>query len=193
MTTAAARADSVLPEPSVLAVFITRADVCAKLWQCGEIDLHEAVDQLQAAAERNGLVTKIGQDEVQAIMSAAFGIVRDDLASGEEESTQRLSHSATQPQDLCHGDTYYAPVDNEPDPVDDNRARRGDEASPTTVETLMLALRSDGEIALARNRERLIALSPAQVEHVVVRLHRLQSAYPAITDRLIELLAELLP
>jgi hypothetical protein len=68
-----------------LAVFHARAEARALLWQAGEIDLHDAVDVLQADAERDGLVAAIGQDEVQRIMSAAFATVRDDLAGVDDE------------------------------------------------------------------------------------------------------------
>jgi hypothetical protein len=39
--------------PSVLDVFIAHAEARALLWQACEIDLHEAVDELQVAAERH--------------------------------------------------------------------------------------------------------------------------------------------
>jgi hypothetical protein len=60
-----------------LEIFRARAEARAALWQAGEISLHDAVDKLQAAAERNGLVDEIGQDEVQAILSTAFAAVRE--------------------------------------------------------------------------------------------------------------------
>lgn len=53
-------------------VFRARADARALLWRAGEYTLHEAVDELQAAAERTGLVRTIGQDGVQAILATAF-------------------------------------------------------------------------------------------------------------------------
>jgi hypothetical protein len=65
--------------PSALAVFIARAEARARLWQPGEFDLHEAVDQLQIAYERDGLVEAIGQGTVQAIIAEAFAPVRDDF------------------------------------------------------------------------------------------------------------------
>jgi hypothetical protein len=61
---------------SAAAIFIARAEARAILWQCGEFDLHEAVDVLQAAAETDGLVSEIGQDAVQGIIAKAFGAVR---------------------------------------------------------------------------------------------------------------------
>jgi hypothetical protein len=87
MQTAAARkradSDNVTIKPAARPrtreIFVARCEARAELWQAGEFDLHEAVDELQAAAVRDGLVAKLGQDEVQAVMSAAFGAVRDDL------------------------------------------------------------------------------------------------------------------
>jgi hypothetical protein len=58
-------------------VFRARAGARALLWKVGEFDLHEAVDKLQADAERDGLIDKIGQDEVQAIMATAFHRYRE--------------------------------------------------------------------------------------------------------------------
>ena len=46
------------------------------LWSLGDLGLHEAVDELQSTAERAGLVARIGQNAVQAIMSDAFAPYR---------------------------------------------------------------------------------------------------------------------
>jgi hypothetical protein len=59
-----------------LAVFELRCWARAYLWAACEFDLHEAVDELQVAAERDGLVAMIGQDAVQAILRDAFHRVR---------------------------------------------------------------------------------------------------------------------
>ena len=48
----------------------------ARLFTEGELDLAEAVDELQESAMRSRLVDAIGQDRVQAMMSDAFGAVR---------------------------------------------------------------------------------------------------------------------
>jgi hypothetical protein len=64
------------PRPSALAVFIARADARALLCEACEFDLHEAIDPLQEAAERDGLVTVLGHDAVQEIISTAFGAVQ---------------------------------------------------------------------------------------------------------------------
>src|SRR5262249_17572524 len=60
-----------------VAVFIARAEARALLYAASEFDPHEAVDKLQADAERDGLVAAIGQDEVQRIIAEAFAAVGD--------------------------------------------------------------------------------------------------------------------
>ena len=62
--------------PDLAKVFIARAEARALLWAAGEFDLHEAVDKLQADAERDGLVDRIGQDEVQRIIAETFALAR---------------------------------------------------------------------------------------------------------------------
>jgi hypothetical protein len=57
--------------------FRARAEARAMLYAAGEFDLHEAVDELQFDAERDGFVVLIGQDEVQRIMSEAFRPFRE--------------------------------------------------------------------------------------------------------------------
>ena len=58
-------------------VFLERAEARAYLWSIGDLDLHEAVDVLQADAERDGLLERIGQDGVQEIIAAAFRSFRE--------------------------------------------------------------------------------------------------------------------
>jgi hypothetical protein len=58
--------------PDQLVCFRERCSARALLVAEGVLDLLTAVDELQAAAERTGLIDRIGQDAVQAIMSAAF-------------------------------------------------------------------------------------------------------------------------
>jgi hypothetical protein len=56
--------------------FVARAEARALLWKCRELDLHEAVDELQIAAEKSGLIDQLGQDRVQGIIAKAFRAVR---------------------------------------------------------------------------------------------------------------------
>jgi hypothetical protein len=59
-----------------LEIFRARVEARALLWQAGELDLHEAVDRLQADAQRDGLVRDIDQDGIQQILADAFRRVR---------------------------------------------------------------------------------------------------------------------
>ena len=56
----------------LLDAFYERCEARALLWSLGEIELAEAVDELQAAAVRDGLVERLGQDGVQLAMALAF-------------------------------------------------------------------------------------------------------------------------
>jgi len=56
-------------------IFRERCEARAILCEACVYDLIEAVDGLQADAERTGLVDEIGQDAVQAMMANAFAIV----------------------------------------------------------------------------------------------------------------------
>jgi hypothetical protein len=59
-----------------VAVFALRCWARAALWQAGEIDLQEAVDELQSDAELDGLVEQLGNDCVQGILAGTFARVR---------------------------------------------------------------------------------------------------------------------
>lgn len=58
---------------SLLEVFRERCSARSMLVAAGVMDLIEAVDELQAAAEAQGLVKRHGQDAVQEILSESFG------------------------------------------------------------------------------------------------------------------------
>jgi hypothetical protein len=60
----------------LLDAFIERAEARAYLWSIGELTLHEAVDVLQADAERDGLIEQIGQDQIQKILGECFALYR---------------------------------------------------------------------------------------------------------------------
>lgn len=53
-------------------IFEARCEARAVLAASGLLDFHDAVDGLQAAAVRDGLVSAIGQDAVQILMAEAF-------------------------------------------------------------------------------------------------------------------------
>lgn len=56
--------------------FLAQVENRALLYAAGKLPLHDAVDELQAVAERDGIVAAIGQDAVQAILAEVFGAVR---------------------------------------------------------------------------------------------------------------------
>jgi hypothetical protein len=70
-------------------MFELRCEARARLVAAGELTLHDAADSLQHDAEASGLIAELGQDEVQAIMAAAFANVGPDLelVAGAAESS----------------------------------------------------------------------------------------------------------
>jgi len=56
----------------VLDCFVLRTWARAYLWAIGDYELAEAVDVLQDDAVSDGLVERIGQNAVQAILAGAF-------------------------------------------------------------------------------------------------------------------------
>lgn len=168
MKTSAARKLSADPAPSLAEVFQARCEARAGLVNEFYLDFHEAVDGLQAAAVKTGLVTELGQDWVQATMAAAFA----DLA----EPTTDLANCSTVEQ--------FKPA---------KTAANAEHAAGTTVEALMLSLRERGEAALLKPDclRRLADLSTAQVRGVIGRLMGLRPRYPAaISDGLLLRLGE---
>jgi hypothetical protein len=59
-----------------LDVFRERCEAQAYLVEAGAIAFLDAVDNLQCDADFDGLVARVGQDKIQAILAAAFGGTR---------------------------------------------------------------------------------------------------------------------
>jgi hypothetical protein len=74
-----------------VAVFVARAEARATLWAAGEISLHAAVDELWADAMRDGLVAKLGTDEVQRLLADAFAPERTDLPRYEDVTPEPIT------------------------------------------------------------------------------------------------------
>jgi hypothetical protein len=177
--TAAARAYPAA-RPSTREIFVARTEARAALWQFGELSLHEAVDKLQADAVRDGLVTELGQDEVQRLMAEAFGAVREDLPKfGDIFEPEIVEIAEVVPDPMP--ESTFEPLENP--------------ASDSTVEAVVYALREYGTDALHRgnSRARLAELSNRQIEVVIARLARMSSKYSTVSERLLLALAELLP
>ena len=120
----------------LLDAFKERADARAYLWAIGEYELAEAVDVLQHDAERDGLLDRIGQDAVQAILTDAFQPWRYWVLGSSRTNLQ----------------------------PDINTAERSRYETPqTTVEAIMYCVRERGLGALneAANVERLSRCDPA--------------------------------
>jgi hypothetical protein len=75
MTAASSRKPAAKLDPTE--IFRVRCEARALLYAHGELDLHDAVDGLQADAVASGLVDAIGQDAIQRIMSDAFHRFRE--------------------------------------------------------------------------------------------------------------------
>jgi hypothetical protein len=54
-------------------VLAARAEARAYLYAIGDLEMAEAVDELESYAHRSGLVREIGEDAVQALIAQAFG------------------------------------------------------------------------------------------------------------------------
>jgi hypothetical protein len=78
---------------STLEQFRARCAVVASRYAIGKIDLIEAVDTLQDFAFTRGLVDEIGQDEVQAILSAASASMQSKERTDERRAEQYVRTS----------------------------------------------------------------------------------------------------
>ena len=73
MISTARKIDHNQTAPAAIDLLRERAEAKCLLIANGYQDLQSAVDELWAAAERDGLVKTFGADEVQWILSEAFG------------------------------------------------------------------------------------------------------------------------
>jgi hypothetical protein len=96
--------ERLIPAIDVLEI---RAQIRAFLWWQYQLEMGEAVDELQAYAERSGLVIEIGQDVVQAIIAAQFarlrGMAADDAIDPEClcEHCEYVLREHSGPERLC--------------------------------------------------------------------------------------------
>ena len=63
-------------DPTLLDCFRTRCEACAALVAAAEMNLIDAVDEMQTVAQVYDLTNLLGQDAVQSILSDAFKVVR---------------------------------------------------------------------------------------------------------------------
>jgi hypothetical protein len=77
-------------------IFQELCETKALLWANYQIELQDAVDQLQTWAVDRGLVAAVGQDAVQEIMAAPFALVRAEPVEAEPTSTDdEVEHDTT--------------------------------------------------------------------------------------------------
>jgi hypothetical protein len=182
-----------------LAILRLRAWARARLWQAGELDLHEAIDTLQAAAVRDGLIAKLGQDCVQAIIAAAFAAVRDDFLKSEDiEAEPTLADDAWSAPGWRDAAVAYHNRGNRvsvtsytadelarlrglmADDVTLERAwheinHPADRATASTVEALMFSLRRGiNELTQRSTLRRLSTLDEHQLEDLCLRVQAFQ-------------------
>jgi hypothetical protein len=151
-------------------VLVARAEARALLWHAGELTLHDAVDQLQTDAARDGLVDDLGQDTVQLLLARPFACVRQRPA--EVGSTQRPE--SVEP--WLVSERGVAPVGELQRLVDEAMKRRAARGAPqVTVNALYWAAREHGPAAFdrAENLERLSRLSNRQLDELHARLKRI--------------------
>jgi hypothetical protein len=72
----------------LLEVFRELCETKAFLWSHYQIELPDAVDQLQDWAVEHGLVAAIGQNSVQATMAGPFALVRAELEEDEPTNAE---------------------------------------------------------------------------------------------------------
>jgi hypothetical protein len=73
-----------------LEAFKARCWARALLVHEGVMDFYEAIDGLQNAAVASGLIERVGQDEIQHLMSEAFGEELPELQTGVADIVRRL-------------------------------------------------------------------------------------------------------
>src|SRR5262249_23748811 len=165
-------------------VFRLRCASRAKLWHTGQIDLHNAVDELQHSAEASGLIDPIGQNAVQGLMVEAFAPLRDDLLKFEdiepEPTFAKLCREADEKQRRKLPDPRLERLrrlmDND---VSIERAWHkidpNDRAAESTVEALMFSLRRGiNELTQPSTLRRLSTLDEYQLEDVCLCVQAFQ-------------------
>ena len=84
--------------PSNVEVFRLRSQARAALVANGEMDLRDAVDELQRVAESYGLIAEFGEDEIQRILSEAFRpFVETARSPIENARAAQVNEQATRP------------------------------------------------------------------------------------------------
>ena len=143
----------------LLDAFTERAEARAFLWSIGEFSLSDAVDVLQHDAKRDGLIDRVGQEAVQAILADAFQPYH--RATTEEKAQDNDCGC-----DPCPWPSFCQRAEDEARRLRTifQRPKQTEGETPqTTVEAIMYCVRERGLGALneAANLERLSRCDPA--------------------------------
>jgi hypothetical protein len=92
--------------PTAIEAFRERCEARAILIEACLLDFHEAIDGMQAAAVKSGLVGELGQDAVQAMMAEAFTKVPRSTALSDK--TDEPATTPLPPQPRCARSTFDA-------------------------------------------------------------------------------------
>jgi hypothetical protein len=85
--------------PAPIDILELRAWARALLWAEGEIEsVSEAIDPLQAFADASGLVSEIGQDAVQKVLSNALAPYRKQESDARPNEIEQPTHRCPTPQ-----------------------------------------------------------------------------------------------
>jgi hypothetical protein len=172
-----------------LLALIARAQARALLWRLCEFDnLPDAIDPLQRAAERDGLIERIGQNMVQDILADAFGdhaMHHDHAHHAQAAACSVCGCSPCASRSfcrLCREADRKAAARRQ---LSDDPRRHG--APQSTFDALLYELRTHGisQFANPNCRRRLADLSSHQVRELIAALMRLRPKYSAITDDLL--------
>lgn len=163
-----------------LDAFIERASARAYLWSIGEYELHEAVDQLEADAKRDGLNELIGIDGIQRILSEAFAPYRCNVLEDTTNDGELFCN-------ICFVAPCFTPGFCKLCREDEARRRQVPPPTPkskerptprTTIETIMWCVRVRGPQALQEreNIERLSRCDEAAISEIDRRISKLEAA-----------------
>ena len=167
-------------------VLVARAEARALLWYVGDLTLHDAVDQLQADAERDGLVDDLGQDAVQHILARPFALLRERLREHvHERPAERAYEHPIEVQSISGQQIFgawlvsergVAPASELQRLVDEAMKRHDEHGAPqVTLEALVVVFRERGLAAFDQpeNRERLDRLSVRQLDELHRRIKKI--------------------
>jgi hypothetical protein len=96
-------------------IFVQFCATTARQYALGQMPLQDAVDWLQDWAMTRGLVDELGQDQVQALIAAAFAPLRTDLDAPAKPDDQYEGLSSSFAAACRKADAAHGPVPDPPE------------------------------------------------------------------------------